>query len=142
MLLHNPMMLTHCMSKVSFALQQKIFLHHISNVCSASSSLYALGTLREHSRSLRCCWLHLEQLLCLFCALQASCSCIVTQSCTQEHESSRLCYESHIGLSFTWVFICFVLCCFFFVVQGYRSKSSCCQEFVSRSGRLPVGWLH
>lgn len=59
----------------------------------------------------------LDQLLYLFCALQASCakSCILTQSCTQEHQSSRVCFKSHIGLICSRVFICFVLCCCFFL---------------------------
>lgn len=66
------------------------------------------------------------------CALQAPCTCILTQSCTQEHESSRACYKSHTGLSlagysfvlFCVFFVfCFVLSCKVIVQRALAAKS-------------------
>ena len=68
------------MTSANKSLEKKIF-HGVENVIKQlvhtsavrSSRYEALGKFGEHSRSQSCSWLHLEQLLSIFCALQTSC---------------------------------------------------------------------
>ena len=149
-MLHNPVMPAHCVSKVSFAREVFSPLYsHCHAFRSALSSYYGLGKLTEHSKSYSCCWLlkcwaGLMLVLCSASSLYMHPDSVmyarawIKQGMLQKSHRSKLYQGIH---SFCFVFLfCFVLFCF--VVQGYCSKSSCCQEFVSCSGRLPVGWLH
>ena len=66
-MLHIPIVHAYDVSK-QIPRKKKIFLR-FENVIRYE----ALGKFGEHSRSLSCSWLCLEQLLRIFCALQTSC---------------------------------------------------------------------